>query len=114
MPIIDRLKTYLSYKKISSMKFEQLCGLSNGASGKFSVNTRASTYRRISESFPDLNVEWLKTGEGDMLNPSDSSTSAVDSYASSSTADLLAIIRSQQETIRTLSETIRSLANGTR
>ena len=35
---------------------------------KLSSKTRHQTFIRISNAFPDLNIEWLRTGTGDMLS----------------------------------------------
>lgn len=67
MNIQERLKVYIDSKHINFRRFEDLCGLSNGAAVKISSNTRFSTFDRISKAFPDLNIEWLKTGEGNMI-----------------------------------------------
>lgn len=67
MTIYERLNTFLDYKNLNTSKFEQACGLSNGSASKLSENTRRSTFGKISEAFPDLNIEWLKSGEGDMV-----------------------------------------------
>lgn len=31
-------------------------------------NLREPTYKKIGESWPDVNIEWLRTGDGDMFN----------------------------------------------
>ena len=67
MTIYERLNIFLDYKNLNTSKFEQACGLSNGSASKLSENTRRSTFGKISEAFPDLNIEWLKSGEGDMV-----------------------------------------------
>ena len=41
--------------------------MSNGAVSKMGDNTRTSTIEKISKIFPELNVTWLRLGEGDML-----------------------------------------------
>lgn len=67
MTIYERLNTFLDYKNLNTSKFEQSCGLSNGSASKLSENTRRSTFGKISEAFPDLNIDWLKSGEGEMI-----------------------------------------------
>lgn len=47
--------------------FELQCSLSNGAVSKMGNNTRRSTIDKISKSYPELNTNWLLTGEGSML-----------------------------------------------
>lgn len=66
MAVKDRLKEYLLTKKLSIREFERNCGLSNGLAARISSTTSPSTLNKISHS-SDLNVDWLLTGEGDML-----------------------------------------------
>lgn len=109
--IVDRALEYAKSKKLNAAEFERFSGLSNGMLKSLSENTRRSTFDRISKAFPDLNIEWLKTGEGEMLNPNVAPPSfSTSPEAVLSKEALLDIIRSQQETIRSLSETVSRLA----
>lgn len=73
MEAIDRLLVFQKYvsKQIGGQnKFEVLCGLSigllnNASKKKGSVTIR--TIERIKEKFPDLNINWIVTGEENML-----------------------------------------------
>ena len=68
----ERVFAFIDYLGISTSEFERLCGLSNGAVSKMGDNTRMSTLDRISKAYPQINVNWLRTGEGDMLLSSQS------------------------------------------
>lgn len=68
MTIAERALEYCEAKKLNAVDFEKLSGLSNGMAKKLSDKTRPYTFDRISKAFPDLNINWLKTGEGSMLN----------------------------------------------
>lgn len=70
--IQDRLARFLTEENISTQKFERLCNLGVGAASKLSQKSYATTYARIAKAFPQLNIDWLKTGEGDMYNPAPS------------------------------------------
>lgn len=64
-----RIVKYLSYKGISKYKFYQDTGLSNGYLDK-NADLNSSSYEKISSQYKDLNMEWVRTGEGEMLkNP---------------------------------------------
>ena len=65
--INSRLKKYLALKRQSIREFERICGLSNGLAARIGSTTNPSTLRKISTSC-DINVDWLLTGEGEMLN----------------------------------------------
>lgn len=69
MGLQDRIRQFAEYKGLQPKSFESVVGLSNGAFAKLSDNTRESTIDRISKAFPELNRDWLITGEGEMLKP---------------------------------------------
>lgn len=66
MTLQDRLSEYLTAKSLSNRDFERMCGLSNGTAARLRNTTRKSTFDRIA-NYCDLNVDWLLTGEGNML-----------------------------------------------
>ena len=72
----ERILKFIGYLGISISEFERVCGLSNGAVSKMGDNTRMSTLDRLSNSYPDLNISWLRTGEGEMLNSAQPSVAA--------------------------------------
>lgn len=67
MGVKERLLEFIESKGITVRDFERNCGISNGAVSKMTSNTRESTYNRLSIAYPDLNIEWLKTGVGEMI-----------------------------------------------
>ena len=64
--IQNRLKAYLDSKGLTYKDFEALCGLSNGMAAKISGKMRSTTADRIVEK-SDLNIDWLLTGNGEMI-----------------------------------------------
>ena len=71
MTIRDRVKQYLTFKHLSAREFERQCTLGNGVLGKITETTTPATLKKITDN-SDLNVEWLMTGEGEMLKHQDS------------------------------------------
>lgn len=69
----DRLSIFLNHKKLLMQTFERKSNISTGAGSRLSEKSREYTFDRISRAFPDLNINWLKTGEGEMLNPTNQS-----------------------------------------
>lgn len=67
MDLQERLRQYIEYKGVTTQEFEKMADLSNGAVSKMGDNTRTSTLDKISNSFPDLNINWLRMGIGNML-----------------------------------------------
>lgn len=82
MKIIDRIFEYIDYKGITAAQFERNNSLSNGYLGtqrKRSSDLGESIILRIINNCPDIDVEWLVTGKGEMLKSAASHTIAKDS-----------------------------------
>lgn len=67
MDLKSRIIEFIEYKRLDKATFERIVGLSNDAVSKMGDNTRKSTVDKISNAFPELNIVWLRTGEGEML-----------------------------------------------
>lgn len=65
--IKDRLLKFVSSQGLTVSEFERRSSLSNGAVSKTSNNIRKATLLSISNAFPDLNMDWLVNGNGEML-----------------------------------------------
>lgn len=72
----SRVLTFIDYLGIPTSKFESECGLGNGSVRKMGYNTRKETADKISNRYPELNMVWLRTGVGSMLNTPTPSISA--------------------------------------
>lgn len=66
----ERLVMFIKNRGLSQKRFEAMVGLSNGYVNNISKGLGASKMAEISLRFPELNQQWLLTGEGDMLIPS--------------------------------------------
>lgn len=66
----ERILKFIEYLGISVSEFERNCNLSNGAVSKMGDNTRRSTVNKIYNVYPQLDIDWLLTGKGSMLNDS--------------------------------------------
>lgn len=67
MDFKSRLNEFLNYKGLTHYAFERRVGIGNGLSAKMTENTRMSTLKKIADAFPDLDINWLRTGVGNML-----------------------------------------------
>lgn len=67
-----RLLDVIEYLGIKKAQFEKNAGLSNGFVDKAGNNTRETSLDKISNTYPQININWLRTGEGKMLKTSDS------------------------------------------
>lgn len=68
----ERLLQFLRYKNQGQQKFEISIGMRNGWVNKVGDSIRENTLQKIKEVYPELNIAWLKSGVGEMLNSGDS------------------------------------------
>lgn len=62
-----RLKVFIEYLKIEKAVFERNAGLSNGFVDKAGDNIRSKSLELISNAYPQLSIDWLRFGTGEML-----------------------------------------------
>lgn len=65
--IKDRLYSFLDKNGIRPSAFERTCNLANGFCSKISDKVTDASLKLIKIGYPNLNINWLKTGEGEML-----------------------------------------------
>lgn len=65
----ERLLAFIAHLGIKNAEFERLCGLSNGFVQNTNDRIRRSSLNQISNAFPQLNVDWIISGKGEMLLP---------------------------------------------
>lgn len=77
--IFDQLDKFLEYNDLNDRQFSLKSGLSNGILGKARVRGALSqdNIAKILHSFPELNANWLFTGNGEMLQNSTSNSSII-------------------------------------
>lgn len=68
MNVKNRLLEFVAYTGLSKRKFQEKINVSNSYIQNISEGIGADVMNRISIQFPELNISWLLTGEGDMLN----------------------------------------------
>lgn len=66
-PLQERLQSFITFLDKSVLSFENQCGIAPGTVSKMSEKSRIKTLEKISRAYPQLNIDWLKTGEGEML-----------------------------------------------
>lgn len=62
-----RLTAYLRYKGINKSEFGRIIGVSNAYISSIRKSIQPDKAEKIASSFPDLNIAWLMTGEGEMI-----------------------------------------------
>ncbi|SFK25825.1 hypothetical protein SAMN05216357_10137 [Porphyromonadaceae bacterium KH3CP3RA] len=83
----DRLKLFVKQKGYGRNKFEELIGVSIGYLSTKNETINSDVIEKSKIFFPDLNVDWLITGKGEMTDPSfqaDLNEQAIETVAESS------------------------------
>ena len=63
----ERIMQFIKHCKISRRAFEIKCGLSSGYVNNIRVSIHPDKIESIAANYPELNIAWLMTGEGEML-----------------------------------------------
>ncbi|MGV8814780.1 MAG: hypothetical protein ACOH2D_11790 [Gelidibacter sp.] len=66
MGVKERLKKYCKSNKMSIVDFEASISASNGYINSISKSVGLDKLKSIIEKYPNLNLKWLFTGEGEM------------------------------------------------
>ena len=69
--IKDRLLIFIAHLGIGQARFEKACNLSNGYINNSKGNFGAAKIDDILKTYPQLNRDWLMSGEGEMLKKTD-------------------------------------------
>lgn len=64
--IKERLETFLSEKHISKSEFGRAIGVSAAYAGSIRKSIQPDKLAAIAKSYPELNIDWLMTGNGEM------------------------------------------------
>lgn len=64
----ERLLAFIKFKGISKNRFETMCGLSKRYVSNISQSISPEVTKKISLTFPELDMGWVLTGEGEMLS----------------------------------------------
>jgi hypothetical protein len=67
MNVKDRLLKFLEHENMSQGRFEKHVGLSNGFINNIGTGISTISLNKIKEKYPQLNIQWLLKGEGEML-----------------------------------------------
>ena len=70
MTVKQRLTRYIKSKGISTREFCRMIGVSETYVNSMRSSIQPDKLIRITHAFPDMNPEWLLTGDGEMLKES--------------------------------------------
>lgn len=105
MQIIDRLMVFFRENNLSNYKVEQACGLSNGYLKNLRKAPSVEILEKIFSAYPQLNRDWVMTGNGIMYVETPTREIRDDSET---IAALRLTIEKMQKTIDTQEELIAS------
>lgn len=64
----DRLITFIESKRMTRREFQDSIGVSISYVHNMSGSIRQPILSRIEETYPELNIDWLVSGKGEMIN----------------------------------------------
>ena len=116
----ERLIAFIEYKGLTKNKFETMCGLGKRYVSNISKSISPDVAQRISLTFPELNMGWVLAGVGDMITRDEPKGDTVNQGSVSASKETTRVyinlsetLKSQQETIRVLTDMIDRLTGGT-
>lgn len=68
----ERLDIFIQSKGLGRYQFEMKCGLSQGYIANIRNSPHPDKLKKIANVFPELNIEWLMIGRGEMLHRNES------------------------------------------
>lgn len=74
MSVKERLVEYLEYKELNKSQFCRSIGVSSAYISSMVTSIQPDKIERITLNYPDLNITWLLSGEGAMLNGDEEKT----------------------------------------
>lgn len=118
LELSNRIKIFVDYTKMSVRKFAAECGLKQPTLDKHirgTADPNVVTLIGIAKRFPELSLEWLLLGEGNMLK----GKSDIDALEDKNTERLMKLVNTiatlqdtldaKSESIATLTERIKQL-----
>lgn len=93
MTVKERLINYLDYKRISKTAFGRAIGVSSSYITSMRKSIQPEKLQSIALNYPDLNIDWLLTGDGEMLKPSNRQLAGKDTGTDSISLRIEQIIR---------------------
>lgn len=105
-----RLLEFLSYLEVGQTKFEEKVGLSRGLINNIKGNISIKSLNKISSCYPELNINWLQTGEGEMLK-SDAGINEAKTHKTLDFSDLIKINEKTAEAVHIIANSNAKMAD---
>ena len=101
----DRLDLIIKELGLSGRQFEKECGLPHGSYSSISDGVGANKLKQILIKYPQISLDWIIMGDGDMFKKNESQIEKIDKN-SERIDKLLDIVASQQKTIEELTKKV--------
>ncbi len=111
---LERIKYFIDYKGISIRKFEIEIGFSNGAFASQLKNKKSigsDKIENILNKYPELNANWLFTGNGEMLQLPQENANLVCEENDPYQLALKELVATQRDLILMQNEKIKAIEN---
>ena len=86
MTLQERLTAIATHYNMTVASFERVSGLSNGYVRTVKNSIGSEKIESLVRAFPNVNLLWLVTGLGSMLNESDNSNSQIGKFSNNSSS----------------------------
>lgn len=111
MTLKDRVRLYCERKNIAITKFEREAKLSNGYFKDTTTRIGDDKIERIHRAFPDLNIDWLTTGHGEMLENENPATCITEMVVVGSTEEIAVDIEALQNDLNITASQLATIIN---
>jgi len=75
----DRILEFLDYLEVGQTKFEEHTGLGRASISKIKDGMSSPNLAKIAKGYPELNIDWLITGSGEMLKTTSTNVTVMES-----------------------------------
>lgn len=99
MSVKERIKEYLVYKNISMRKFTIKIGVSPSYVNNINKSIQPDKIDSITKCYPDLNISWLLTGEGNMIKSEEANFLPNENIVVSVSAEAWDVIKKQADSL---------------
>lgn len=106
----ERLRRFLNEEKIPTSEFCQTIGVSPGYVTSIRESLQPDKLKSIAINYPQLNIGWLMTGFGNMINITETIEAKIENENIILPKEIFGLLKQQTETILSQQKTIEFLS----